>query len=914
MAGMFGKCSSLTSLDVSGFNTSSVRRMEFMFYGCSSLTTLDVSGFNTSKVTWMWGMFENCSSLTSLDVSKFDTSSATNLTNMFSGCSSLISLDLSSFNTKNVSTMYCMFMNCSGLTNLDLSNFDTPELNSISYMFYGCSGLKSVNMSGFSTEKVKSMNGVWKGCGNLKTIYVGSGWDTGAVTDGNEMFKGCGELIGGAGTVFDPSQTGLTRAHIDEGTVNPGYLTRKENPAEAYAVLSDKNDYVTFYYDTKKKSRGGFDINNISNAHKSPYKSVSTAIFDRSFDEYRPISTSYWFYDCSSLTSIVGLEYLHTEKVRDMSWMFCQCKSLTNLDLSSFNTENVTDMSLMFQLCQNLESLNVSSFNTSNVTDMNSMFCYCSHLRELDVNGFNTNNVISMWNMFMNCSSLTRINVRGFNTSLVENMGEMFYGCENLTSIDLSNFDTSNVTIMFTMFYGCSNLTSLDLSSFNTSKVIHMEEMFDWCNKLKTIYVGSGWSTASVVNSDNMFRNCTNLKGGAGTTYDANHVDVAYAHIDGGTSNPGYLTDVNAPQDGVAISAKSYTREYGEENPAFEYDVTEGAVTSGTPEITCVATAKSSVGTYDIVISKGTISNSSVELTNGTLTVTKAPLTISVGEYTRQEGEENPEFELIYDGFKNGETDGVLTKRPTVKCIATKDSEPSEYVITIEGAEAENYDIRYAPGMLTVTAKPLPEITPIEGETTVSTDGLSEADLTDNVVNDVYYNVGEDGYDAAEKSIVISQTTNMAQIADKQPGSKDVKENFNGMILKVAKGKGLITVNVKTSGNAQLIVQVGNGTPMLASKTEKGDVVFSYDVEEDTYVYIYAIIGSSAAKGYGLNAADTDSSVRIYSITVSPGATGIRSIGASEKDDAVIFDLQGRRVDNPAKGIYIVGGRKVSVK
>ena len=39
-----------------------------------------------------------------------------------------------------------------------------------------------------------------------------------------------------------------------------------------------------------------------------------------------------------------------------------------------------------------------------------------------------------------------------------------------------------------------------------------------------------------------MFYNSTNLVGGAGTRYDANHVDKTYARIDGGTSNPGYFT------------------------------------------------------------------------------------------------------------------------------------------------------------------------------------------------------------------------------------------------------------------------------------------------------------------------------------------------------------------------------------
>jgi hypothetical protein len=39
-----------------------------------------------------------------------------------------------------------------------------------------------------------------------------------------------------------------------------------------------------------------------------------------------------------------------------------------------------------------------------------------------------------------------------------------------------------------------------------------------------------------------MFKLCESLIGGAGTAYDAGHINAAYAHIDGGTSNPGYFT------------------------------------------------------------------------------------------------------------------------------------------------------------------------------------------------------------------------------------------------------------------------------------------------------------------------------------------------------------------------------------
>ena len=89
MGSMFSNCSSLTSLDLSSFNTANVTNMGGMFSYCSSLTSLDLSSFNTSKMTDMGYMFENCQSLTSLDLNNFNTSNVTNMSFMFSGCSKL---------------------------------------------------------------------------------------------------------------------------------------------------------------------------------------------------------------------------------------------------------------------------------------------------------------------------------------------------------------------------------------------------------------------------------------------------------------------------------------------------------------------------------------------------------------------------------------------------------------------------------------------------------------------------------------------------------------------------------------------------------------------------------------------------------------------------------------------------------
>ena len=46
-----------------------------------------------------------------------------------------------------------------------------------------------------------------------------------------------------------------------------------------------------------------------------------------------------------------------------------------------------------------------------------------------------------------------------------------------------------------------------------------------------------------------MFQGCAALSGGAGTAFDAAHVDAAYARLDGGAADPGYFAlgrgDVN---------------------------------------------------------------------------------------------------------------------------------------------------------------------------------------------------------------------------------------------------------------------------------------------------------------------------------------------------------------------------------
>ena len=65
-----------------------------------------------------------------------------------------------------------------------------------------------------------------------------------------------------------------------------------------------------------------------------------------------------------------------------MKFMFDNCCSLKELDLSSFNTTKVNDMSSMFCNCSSLISLDLSSFNTSHVNEMNRIFKGCFSLKK----------------------------------------------------------------------------------------------------------------------------------------------------------------------------------------------------------------------------------------------------------------------------------------------------------------------------------------------------------------------------------------------------------------------------------------------------------------------------------------------------------------------------------------------------
>ena len=297
--------------------------------------------------------------------------------------------------------------------------------------------------------------------------------------------------------------------------------------------------------------------NNIGNG------TIVHIVFDESFSTYAPTSLNGFFENLTRLETITGLEYLNTEKVTNMRYMFYNCSSLTSLDVTHFNTAKVTDMGNMFYNCSSLTTIYASSkFVTPQVSKSFNMFYNCKKLKgeEEWKKGKATDKTYAKtaggyfrdkaydnrpWVKYADGTLTFRC---GYKKTWGENEYELnsgknqpkwytynnnisrvvfeasfanarptscyawFQNFKNLTQIEgIENLNTENVTSMRDMFNGCSSLTSLDLTNFNTAKVTDMKLLFANCSALESLDL-SMFNTENVTSMPSMFNGATNLK------------------------------------------------------------------------------------------------------------------------------------------------------------------------------------------------------------------------------------------------------------------------------------------------------------------------------------------------------------------------------------------------------------------
>ena len=366
-----------------------------------------------------------------------------------------------------------------------------------SNLFSNFEDVTEIDLSNADTSKVTNMYAMFNNCANIKTLDL-SNFDTSNVTDMGRMFTDCSQL------------TSLDVSSFDTGKV--------------------KNMDLMFY----NTSLETIDLSN---------------------------------FDTSNVTSMMG--------------MFYHCTSTETIDISSFDTKNVTNMDYMFSHAHFLKTIYASSlWTTENVQQQYDMFNQCWNIiggsgtkysngsieyARIDGGGsdpgYFTFRVESLpfdesTGTLTLSGSITKSlldeyradpkvkHIVADSTAVLPDSCKSFFTGMMAEDIDLSAVDCDNVKDISNMISYCQNLKTVDLGGIDLSSIEHANYAFYWDPKLETIYVYSGGIMSYIEDGEDtkMFEGCTSLKGYAGTVYDSDNVGSSYAHVDGGTTDPGYFS------------------------------------------------------------------------------------------------------------------------------------------------------------------------------------------------------------------------------------------------------------------------------------------------------------------------------------------------------------------------------------
>ena len=461
------------------------------------------ASFANYKPTCTAYWFYECSAMTTIEgISNLNTSQVTTMAEMFRFCNVLNNLDLHTFNTSNVTDMQCMFCYCFKLSNLNISGFNTAKVTNMSHMFH-CCPMESLDVSSFNTSNVTDMSIMFAGCKNLKTLDL-KNFNTAKVVDMSWMFLSC------------------------------------EN--------------------TKDIIVSSFNTSNVESMYGMFAQCYQLSELNlKSFNTAKVSNMSLMFYYCKNLKTIYAKRGLWSnQNVANNETMFIHCVSLVGGCGTKFDKQHVgKDYAIIDEGESNPGYLTDPLSAYVVFKDETITFYYDDKRDEREGESYlvaktlfeGPGNVASWPQLWTIVHKEDIIHAR-FDPSFADYHVDkyhlrLFDGLSNMQDItEIEYFSIDNITDLSGLFSGCSSLKSLDLSSFNTAHITSMNRMFQGCSSLKTIYVGGRWLTKGLkeYGGDQMFNNCTNLVGGAGTKFDASHTDYTYAHIDGGPSNPGYFT------------------------------------------------------------------------------------------------------------------------------------------------------------------------------------------------------------------------------------------------------------------------------------------------------------------------------------------------------------------------------------
>ena len=401
MSGLFKNCWDAAILNVSTWNTSSVTNMDSMFAGCGALS-IDASKWNTAKVTDMEQMFYSCWRLNSLDLTGFDTHSVEKMDRMMNATQRLTIIKLgdnfvtlakanSVFPEPTITATNRTSSGKWGLNSETASKSYTP----VQMVSMGAKGDGKLTGTWYSQymqipimERGQSFNR------DVKTLAT----DPQSRQSGYPVWDNGGQGIRGFQRSTSAPDSSYETADISDrkdGSIiawfDNVYGIIYWYSSAPYVELNSDCSYMfyDFEYMTQPDTEGLY-VGNVQNAYgmfadcyQMPELDVS------SWNTSNITNMSYMFCGCREL-AVLDVSKWDTSKVTTMKAMFgAEVDSsagfgdkeryskpnttLESIDVSQWDVSNVTDMTNMFEGLVAIQTIDLSGWDTAKVTDMNSL-------------------------------------------------------------------------------------------------------------------------------------------------------------------------------------------------------------------------------------------------------------------------------------------------------------------------------------------------------------------------------------------------------------------------------------------------------------------------------------------------------------------------------------------------------------
>ena len=140
--------------------------------------------------------------------------------------------------------------------------------------------------------------------------------------------------------------------------------------------------------------------------------------------------------------------------------------------LSDIDVSELDDLSYILGILNHVEVIDISGWDTSNVRDMNFMFSQCKKLKKIiGIENLDVSKLEYANYMFYGCENLVELDLTNWNPKLLQKTRYMFYGCLNLKIIkNIENWQLPNIKEVKYMFSGCTKL-DVDLSNWDLTHI-----------------------------------------------------------------------------------------------------------------------------------------------------------------------------------------------------------------------------------------------------------------------------------------------------------------------------------------------------------------------------------------------------------------------------------------------------------